>query len=88
MIRGISRRIILVDSPDPKLFENAIFILRNEAFDKGNAAEDVLRQAQNIADEYMKLNIEKKHRAIPPVAYALIGALCAGAVMVALYFLL
>ena len=31
MVKGISRQVILVHSPDPKLFEQAIFILRDDA---------------------------------------------------------
>ena len=35
MVKGISRQVILVHSPDPKLFEEAIFILKDEAVEKG-----------------------------------------------------
>ena len=31
MVKGISRQVILVHSPDRKLFEQAIFILRDDA---------------------------------------------------------
>ena len=31
MVKGTSRRVIVVDSPDPRIFEQAIFIIRNEA---------------------------------------------------------
>ena len=31
MVKGISRQVILVRSPDKKLFEQAIFILREDA---------------------------------------------------------
>ena len=62
MIKGMSRRVIMVPSPDPELFENAIFILRNDAFDKGTEPEDVLKQAQLIADEYVRTNLGKKKR--------------------------
>ena len=31
MVKGISRQVILVHSPDRKLFEQAIFILREDA---------------------------------------------------------
>ena len=34
LVKGISRRVIVVDSPDPKLFEQAIFIIRNDALTK------------------------------------------------------
>ena len=31
MVKGITRQVILVKSPDPKLFEEAIFIVKEEA---------------------------------------------------------
>ena len=31
MVKGISRQVIVVHSPDPALFEQAIFILRQDA---------------------------------------------------------
>ena len=31
MVRGTSRRVIVVESPDTNLFEQAIFIVRNDA---------------------------------------------------------
>ena len=33
MVKGVSRQVIVVKSPDPKLFEQAIFILRADAAD-------------------------------------------------------
>ena len=32
MVKGTSRRVIVVDSPDPNLFEQAIFIVKNDVF--------------------------------------------------------
>ena len=32
MVKGISKQVIVVHSPDPKLFEQAIFIVRNDAY--------------------------------------------------------
>ena len=31
MVKGISRQVIVVHSPEPKLFEQAIFILKEDA---------------------------------------------------------
>ena len=31
MVKGISRQVIVVQSPEPKLFEQAIFILKEDA---------------------------------------------------------
>ena len=30
LVKGVSRRVVVVKSPDPKLFEQAIFIVREE----------------------------------------------------------
>ena len=43
MVKGISRQVIVVHSPDPKLFEQAIFILREDA--KGVTNEALLKEA-------------------------------------------
>ena len=34
MVKGITRQVILVKSPDPKLFEEAIFIVKEEALSR------------------------------------------------------
>ena len=53
MVKGTSRRVIVVDSPDPKLFEQAIFIVKNEAFAKeGVTSQQVLGEACRIARGY------------------------------------
>ena len=31
MVKGITRQVVLVKSPDPRLFEEAIFIVKEEA---------------------------------------------------------
>ena len=48
MVKGISRQVILVHSPDPKLFEQAIFILKDEAVEKGITEEALLKEAQSL----------------------------------------
>ena len=35
MVKGISRRVVVVDSPDQRFFEQAIFIVRNDAAGEG-----------------------------------------------------
>ena len=42
MVKGISRQVIVVESPDPKLFEQAIFILKDDALGKDGITEDLL----------------------------------------------
>ena len=47
MVKGITRQVIVVHSPDPKLFEQAIFILKDEAVEKGITEEALLQEARN-----------------------------------------
>ena len=50
MVKGISRQVIVVHSPDPKLFEQAIFILKDEAVGQGVTEEALLKEAQRIVN--------------------------------------
>ena len=53
MVKGTSRRVIVVDSPDPDYFEQAIFIVRNDVYErKGVTAQQVLGEACKIAKGY------------------------------------
>ena len=47
MVKGISRRVIVVDSPDPQIFEQAIFILRTDG--GGVSSQQLVDQAVRIA---------------------------------------
>ncbi len=47
MVKGISRQVIVVHAPEPKLFEQAIFILKEDAVGEGITDEVLLKEAQN-----------------------------------------
>ncbi len=44
MVKGVSKQVIVVHSPDPKLFEQAIFILKEDA--QGVTDEQLLKEAK------------------------------------------
>ena len=46
MVKGISRQVIVVHAPEPKLFEQAIFILKEDAVGEGITDEQLLKEAQ------------------------------------------
>lgn len=49
MVKGISKQVIVVNAPDPKLFEQAIFILKSEALgQEGVTDEQLLKEAKRI----------------------------------------
>lgn len=47
MVKGNTRRVVVVKSPDEKLFEQAIFLLREDALSGGGVSDsELLRQAR------------------------------------------
>lgn len=49
MVKGISKQVIVVHAPEPQLFEQAIFILREDAIKgKGVTEEALLKEANRI----------------------------------------
>ena len=42
MVKGNSKQVIVVHSPDEKLFEQAIFILKDGALDDGGVTDEML----------------------------------------------
>ena len=77
MVQGVSRQVIVVKSPDPRFFEQAIFIVKEDAFGKGASAEAVLQEARRAADGYLKRSSGWRQvcRKIPAPVYAAGGAL-------------
>lgn len=47
MVKGISRQVIVVQSPDPKLFEQAIFILKDDAVGQEGVTDEALLKEAN-----------------------------------------
>lgn len=46
MVKGVSRQVIVVHAPGEELFDQAIFILKDAAVEKGVTDEVLLKQAQ------------------------------------------
>ena len=56
VVKGVSKRVIVVRSPDPKIFEEAIFIVREDyAGQSGVSQSDVMRQARLAAGSYLQI---------------------------------
>ena len=47
MVKGISKQVIVVHSPDKKLFEQAIFILRDD-MGEGVTEDALLKEAERV----------------------------------------
>ena len=79
MVKGISRRVVVVDSPDKRYFEQAIFIVRNDAAGEGVSSRELVEEARRVAQEYAGgSGLKKRLNQIPPVLWSLTGAgMCA-----------
>ena len=79
MVKGISRQVIGVRSPDPKLFEQANFIVRENALGKdGMSDRAILRQAQQAAGSYVPSGKQRCHFLLSGPLWAAGGALATG----------
>ena len=77
MVKGIARQVILVKSPDPRLFEEAIFIVKEEALSGGGVdADRILKEARQAADGYLRQGRAWNRRLerLPAPAWAAVGA--------------
>ncbi len=55
IVKGVARRVVIVRSPDPRVFEEAIFIVREDFAGSGGVSrEEVLRQARRAAGDYLR----------------------------------
>lgn len=81
MVKGIHKRVIMVKSPDPRLFEQAIFIVKESPLADGLTQDDVLQEAQQVANRYLKQNssLGKLTKHIPAPIWMAAGALTASA---------
>jgi hypothetical protein len=82
MVKGITRRVVVIKSPDPHIFDEAIFIVKDDAMKRpGVTNDEILREAQDAAESYVREQKDKKplHR-LPPQVYTIIGAGLTGAI--------
>ena len=77
MVKGISRQVIVVDTPEPKLFEQAIFILKDDM--EGVTDEALLKEAQQMIHSRDKSD-RKRHVWLYGAFWAAAGALATAAV--------
>ena len=76
MVKGISKQVIVVNSPDKDLFDQAIFILKDRAVGQGITEELLMKEAQKAINTPSG---KRQLRYYGPV-WACGGALITGAV--------
>lgn len=53
MVKGTAKRVIVVKSPDPAVFEEAIFVVRDDYMRRGGMTQkELMRQARSAAKSY------------------------------------
>lgn len=79
MVKGISRQVIVVQSPEPKLFEQAIFILNESAVGEGITEDVLLKEARQVIRGSERSG-KKRHFYLYGAVWASAGALLTGLV--------
>lgn len=77
MVKGISRRVVVIDSPDQRYFEQAIFLVRNDAAGQGVTAQELVEEARRVARSYAGGDhgrLTRAWRELSPAVYTLMGA--------------
>ena len=77
MVKGISRRVVVVDSPDQRFFEQAIFIVRNDAAGEGVTSRELVEEAKRVARSCAggsHSRLSRAWRDLSPALYTLMGA--------------
>lgn len=82
MVKGTNRRVVVVRSPDPRIFEEAIFVIREDLFRREDSADAVLREAKQAANAYLRRTTGpgriRRFARLPASLYAGLGAVAAG----------
>ena len=74
VVKGLSRRVIVIKSPDARYFDEAIFVLKDELFSGGKDSAAILRQARKVADSYVQplpKPAKKSGAKFPPKLFAI-----------------
>ncbi len=82
MVKGISKRVVVVDSPDRRFFEQAIFIVRSDAAAEGVTARELVEEARRVARSYANgrhhRRVGRLWRDVSPAVYTMLGAAAVG----------
>ncbi len=90
VIKGTARRVIVVRNPEPAIFEEAIFIVREDALQqRGMSAAKLMEEARQVAAGYTRKDgfFKRLLRRTSGLLLALCGAGAAGAAWLAIRLL-
>ena len=76
MVKGTSKRVVVVKSPDPRFFEQAIFILHENAVGKDGVTDEILLKE---AKQALRAHVGgKRRRSLYGPVWACCGAMVTG----------
>lgn len=80
----------MVRSPDPRFFEQAIFLMREDALNTDGVSPDqVVAEARQVAAGYIRRNssLGRKFSRLSPPVFAILGAAATGIVWAVTVFI-
>ena len=80
MVQGISKQVIVVNSPDKKLFDQAIFFLSDDAMDRGGVTDAALLKEARLL--LRQPSNSKKRDVLHYLSFTSAGAVIIGAIWV------
>lgn len=89
VVKGTSKRVVVVKSPDSRIFEQAIFIVREDFLKRrgGGTQPDIIREAQQVADRYIKTAVLPPGRGFSLSRLSLVLLIAAGLGLAAAIYL-
>lgn len=89
MVKGVAKRVIVVKSPDPRVFEEAIFIVREDYMKAGGVSRtQLLSEARQAADSYVGRLKPKKAPKMRTGLLMLVSSLLGSGIAAALMLLI
>ena len=76
MVKGITRQVIVVKGPDQKLFDQAIFLVREDALTDGEITEEALLKEAKIVCK----STDSKQIYLKKLLWAACGAIITGGI--------
>ena len=81
MVKGTTRQVIVLKPTDTKLYEQAIFLMKEDALERHGVSErQFLEEAQKLCESYCTKPAEKKPKApiLRPLLWSAVGAVLTG----------
>ncbi|MCL1819173.1 MAG: hypothetical protein FWG36_00795 [Oscillospiraceae bacterium] len=74
MVKGISKRVVVVRFPDTRVFEQAIFIVREDEKYSAVSSDKIVDEACRVAESYVQKKGARGLRRLSPLAFLMAGA--------------